>query len=90
MADLSADTPMDRLLAADVGFGKTEVAMRAACVVALSGAQTAVLAPTTLLAEQHVRNFKDPLCQLPGARGGADQNEHGERKKYIIARTCRR
>ena len=65
MADLTADKPMDRLLAADVGFGKTEVAMRAACLVCLCGEQTAVLAPTTLLAEQHARNFINRFANFP-------------------------
>ena len=83
MADLSADTPMDRLLAADVGFGKTEVAMRAACVVALSGAQTAVLAPTTLLAEQHVRNFKDRFANYP-VRVAAQTRMNTAKEKNIL------
>ena len=65
LLDLEKDKPMDRLLAADVGFGKTEVAMRAACAVALCGEQTAVLAPTTLLASQHFRNFTDRFAGWP-------------------------
>ena len=59
VADLRAPRPMDRLVAADVGFGKTEVAIRAAFVVAKSGAQVALLAPTTLLAAQHFRVFAE-------------------------------
>ena len=55
--DLEADAPMDRLLCGDVGFGKTEVSLRAAFRVAASGRQVAVLVPTTLLAEQHARTF---------------------------------
>ncbi|MCC6781949.1 MAG: transcription-repair coupling factor [Planctomycetes bacterium] len=56
-ADLEADRPMDRLLCGDVGFGKTELAMRAAFKVAITGRQVVVLVPTTVLAEQHHRNF---------------------------------
>jgi transcription-repair coupling factor (superfamily II helicase) len=56
-ADLEAERPMDRLLCGDVGFGKTELAMRAAFKVAITGRQVAVLVPTTVLAEQHQRTF---------------------------------
>ena len=59
--DLSGSVPMDRLVCADVGFGKTEVAMRAAFRVALAGRQVAVLAPTTLLVRQHLRTFTERL-----------------------------
>jgi len=58
LEDLSSDKPMERLLVGDVGFGKTEVALRAIFAVARAGKQVAVLTPTTLLAEQHYRNFK--------------------------------
>ena len=57
LEDLAAGKPMDRLICGDVGFGKTEVALRAAFVVAMSGAQVAVVVPTTLLARQHFRVF---------------------------------
>lgn len=57
MADLDEPTPMDRLVCGDVGFGKTEVALRAAFRVAMSGRQVAVLCPTTVLAQQHYRTF---------------------------------
>ncbi|MBM6580441.1 transcription-repair coupling factor [Microvirga sp. BT689] len=56
--DLASSHPMDRLVCGDVGFGKTEVALRTAAVVALSGRQVAVIAPTTVLARQHVRSFQ--------------------------------
>jgi transcription-repair coupling factor (superfamily II helicase) len=56
-ADLAKPSPMDRLLCGDVGFGKTELALRAAFRVAITGRQVAVLAPTTILAEQHARTF---------------------------------
>lgn len=58
LRDLNAGVPMDRLICGDVGFGKTEVAMRAAFVVASMGAQVALIVPTTLLARQHYLNFK--------------------------------
>ncbi|MBM4062142.1 MAG: DEAD/DEAH box helicase [Planctomycetes bacterium] len=57
--DLESPSPMDRLLCGDVGFGKTELALRAAFRVAVQGRQVAVLAPTTILAEQHTRTFRD-------------------------------
>jgi transcription-repair coupling factor (superfamily II helicase) len=57
LEDLASGKPMDRLICGDVGFGKTEVALRAAFVVAMSGAQVAVIVPTTLLARQHFRVF---------------------------------
>ncbi|WP_460273700.1 transcription-repair coupling factor [Celeribacter sp. ULVN23_4] len=63
--DLDRGLPMDRLVCGDVGFGKTEVAMRAAFVAALSGAQVAVIAPTTLLARQHFRSFAERFRGFP-------------------------
>ena len=65
IADLEAGSPMDRLIVGDVGFGKTEVAMRAAFVAALSGMQVAVIAPTTLLARQHFRSFAERFRGFP-------------------------
>ena len=65
VADLTTPRPMDRLVCGDVGFGKTEVAMRAAFVVANSGKQVAVLVPTTLLAQQHYQNFSDRFADWP-------------------------
>ncbi len=59
MRDLSADKPMDRVVCGDVGFGKTEVAMRAAFMVAASGRQVAILTPTTVLANQHYASFSE-------------------------------
>ncbi|MBI1198149.1 MAG: transcription-repair coupling factor [Phenylobacterium sp.] len=59
LEDLGAGRPMDRLICGDVGFGKTEVALRAAFVVAMSGQQVAVVAPTTLLARQHYKTFTE-------------------------------
>ena len=67
MSDLEAGTPMDRLICGDVGFGKTEVAMRAAFVAAMSGQQVAVVAPTTLLARQHYQSFSERFRGFPVA-----------------------
>jgi len=64
LSDLAADTPMDRVVCGDVGFGKTEVAMRAAFVVAKSGRQVALLAPTTVLANQHVNSFSERFAGI--------------------------
>jgi transcription-repair coupling factor (superfamily II helicase) len=63
--DLAAGRPMDRLICGDVGFGKTEVALRAAFVAALEGLQVAVVVPTTLLARQHFKTFRDRFAGLP-------------------------
>ncbi|KDM66674.1 transcription-repair coupling factor [Acidiphilium sp. JA12-A1] len=65
MEDLAAGKPMDRLVCGDVGFGKTEVALRAAFIAAMSGAQVAVVVPTTLLARQHYRLFSERFAGLP-------------------------
>ena len=65
LEDLASGRPMDRLICGDVGFGKTEVALRAAYVAALSGAQVAVVVPTTLLARQHFRTFSARFEGLP-------------------------
>jgi len=64
-ADLESEKPMDRLLCGDVGYGKTEVAMRAAAKVALEGRQVAVLCPTTVLCFQHFRTFKERFSGFP-------------------------
>ena len=63
--DLGAGRPMDRLVCGDVGFGKTEVALRAAFVTAMAGLQVAVVVPTTLLARQHARTFTNRFAGLP-------------------------
>lgn len=65
VADMLAPKPMDRLVCGDVGFGKTEVAMRAAFVAVHSGKQVAVLVPTTLLAQQHYNSFRDRFADWP-------------------------
>jgi transcription-repair coupling factor (superfamily II helicase) len=65
LADLGAERPMDRIVCGDVGFGKTEVAMRAAFAATQAGKQVAVLAPTTLLVQQHLANFRDRFADWP-------------------------
>ena len=82
VADLEKGSPMDRLIVGDVGFGKTEVAMRAAFVAAMAGMQVAVICPTTLLARQHYRSFAErfrgfplnvrPLSRFVGAKEAAE------------------
>jgi transcription-repair coupling factor (superfamily II helicase) len=65
VADMRSSKPMDRLICGDVGFGKTEVAMRAAFLAVMGGKQVAVLVPTTLLADQHAQNFRDRFADWP-------------------------
>lgn len=65
LKDLQSGRPMDRLICGDVGFGKTEIAMRAAFVAAMDGMQVAMLAPTTLLVRQHYETFRDRLAGFP-------------------------
>ena len=65
LADLGSGRPMDRLICGDVGFGKTEVALRAAFVTAMNGKQVAVVVPTTLLARQHMKTFSERLRGYP-------------------------
>jgi len=65
LADLASGRPMDRLICGDVGFGKTEIALRAAFIAALAGYQVALIAPTTLLVRQHHNTFRDRFAGLP-------------------------
>src|SRR6202043_1452371 len=65
LADMASGRPMDRLICGDVGFGKTEIALRAAFIAAFSGAQVAIVVPTTLLARQHFRSFSERFSGLP-------------------------
>jgi transcription-repair coupling factor (superfamily II helicase) len=65
LADMASGRPMDRLICGDVGFGKTEIALRAAFIAAMAGGQVAVVVPTTLLARQHYRNFTERFAGLP-------------------------
>ncbi len=87
LEDLASGRPMDRLICGDVGFGKTEVALRAAFVMASTGAQVAVVVPTTLLARQHYRVFRDRFSGL-GIRIGqlsrmVGAKESAETKKAV-------
>jgi transcription-repair coupling factor (superfamily II helicase) len=73
LGDLSSGRPMDRLICGDVGFGKTEVALRAAFITAMNGKQVAVVVPTTLLARQHTKTFSDRLRHYPVHIGQASR-----------------
>ncbi|WP_434063212.1 transcription-repair coupling factor [Gemmobacter denitrificans] len=94
VADLEAGSPMDRLVVGDVGFGKTEVAMRAAFVAAMAGMQVAVICPTTLLARQHYRSFAErfrgfpievrPLSRFVSAKNAADTRKGLEEGRVDI------
>ncbi len=85
MEDLSRPAPMDRVICGDVGFGKTEVAMRAAFIVAASGRQVAVLAPTTVLANQHYASFRDRFAAT-GLRIEIISRLQGRKQAEDIAR----
>ena len=73
LADLGSGRPMDRLICGDVGFGKTEVALRAAFIAAMNGKQVAVVVPTTLLARQHFKTFGERLRGYPVQLGQASR-----------------
>ncbi|MBI5449960.1 MAG: transcription-repair coupling factor [Gammaproteobacteria bacterium] len=77
--DMNHERPMDRLICGDVGFGKTEVAMRAAFLASHGDRQVAVLVPTTLLAQQHYQNFKDRFADLPIRVESLSRFAHGKR-----------
>ena len=81
--DMESTRPMDRLLVGDVGYGKTEIAVRAAFKAVQSGRQVAVLVPTTILAEQHGRTFGDRLADFPitrRARSRASRRRRSRRR----------
>ena len=82
--DLERSRPMDRLICGDVGYGKTEVALRAAFKVIDAGKQVAVLVPTTVLAEQHFRTFTERMAEFPITVAGISRfKTKGEQKKII-------
>lgn len=82
--DLERSRPMDRLICGDVGYGKTEVALRAAFKVIDAGKQVAVLVPTTVLAEQHYRTFSERMAEFPITVAGISRfKTKGEQKKII-------
>ncbi len=84
MRDLSTAKPMDRLICGDVGYGKTEVALRAACKVVIEGKQAAILVPTTLLAHQHYQTFSRRFASFPVRVGMLSRfSSHKEQKEII-------
>ncbi|MGH8503533.1 MAG: transcription-repair coupling factor [Gammaproteobacteria bacterium] len=85
LKDMAAPRPMDRLVCGDVGFGKTEVAMRAAFVAVQNGRQVAVLVPTTLLAQQHYQTFADRFADWPVRIESLSRFQAGKRQQAIIA-----
>ncbi len=84
LQDLQSEKPMDRVVCGDVGFGKTEVAMRAAFVAAQAGKQVAVLVPTTLLAEQHATNFRDRFADWPVRIESLSRFRSGKESNAVI------
>jgi transcription-repair coupling factor (superfamily II helicase) len=85
LEDMSSGQPMDRVICGDVGFGKTEVAMRATFIAAQSGRQVAVLVPTTLLAQQHFQNFRDRFADWPFRVEVLSRFQTPKQQKAIIA-----
>ncbi|XXB84033.1 transcription-repair coupling factor [Chromobacterium sp. CV08] len=83
--DMCSGKPMDRLVCGDVGFGKTEVALRAAFVAVMGGKQVAVLVPTTLLAEQHFQNFSDRFADWPVRIAELSRFRSGKETKQALA-----
>ncbi len=88
-ADLASPRPMDRLLCGDVGFGKTELAVRAAFRVASAGGQVAVLVPTTLLAEQHGATLRERLAEFPVEVAVLSRYVGGKGARETLARVAR-
>ena len=85
LGDLAAEKPMDRVVCGDVGFGKTEVAVRAAFVAAHGGRQVAVLVPTTLLAQQHADTFRNRLADWPLRVAALTRFESKAEQQQILA-----
>jgi transcription-repair coupling factor (superfamily II helicase) len=84
LKDLASEKPMDRVVCGDVGFGKTEVAMRAAFIAAQAGKQVVVLVPTTLLAEQHTNNFRDRFADWPVRVESLSRFRSGKESNAVI------
>jgi transcription-repair coupling factor (superfamily II helicase) len=84
LQDLQTDKPTDRVVCGDVGFGKTEVALRAAFVAARAGKQVCVLAPTTLLAAQHEKNFQDRFADWPIRVGGLSRLKTAKEQNALL------
>ena len=87
-ADMASTVPMDRLVCGDVGYGKTEVAMRAAMRAVLDGKQVAVLAPTTVLAFQHWKTFRKRFAPFPVAVEMVSRFRTPKEIKAVLARTA--
>ena len=87
--DMAGSTPMDRLICGDVGFGKTEVAIRGAFKAVEYGRQAAVLVPTTVLAEQHERSFRGRLADYPFTVESLSRFKTGKQQKDILARVAK-
>ena len=85
--DMQKPRPMDRLLCGDVGYGKTELAMRAAFKAVEFGKQVAVLVPTTVLAEQHERSFRERMVNYPFHVESISRFKSGKEQKETIRRT---
>jgi transcription-repair coupling factor (superfamily II helicase) len=85
LADMARPVPMDRIVCGDVGFGKTEVAMRAAFVAVQSGHQVVVLVPTTLLAEQHAQSFRDRFADWPVRIEALSRFRSGKESNAVLA-----
>ncbi|HHH39196.1 MAG TPA: transcription-repair coupling factor, partial [Sedimenticola sp.] len=85
LADMASPQPMDRVVCGDVGFGKTEVAMRAAFMAIQGGRQVAVLVPTTLLAQQHFQNFSDRFADWPVKVESLSRFRSGKQQQAVIA-----
>ena len=83
--DLAAEKPMDRLVCGDVGYGKTEVALRACFLVAMSGRQVAFLVPTTVLAEQHYQTFAERLADWPVKVDSLSRFKTPAQQKQVVA-----
>src|SRR6185503_9577690 len=83
--DMEAARPMDRLLCGDVGYGKTEVAIRAAFKAAQDGKQVAVLAPTTILVEQHRHTFAERLADYPIRVGALSRFRSAKEQTELLA-----
>jgi transcription-repair coupling factor (superfamily II helicase) len=83
-ADMESDRPMDRLVCGDVGYGKTEVAIRAAVKAASDGKQVMILAPTTILAQQHLGTFKERLADLPFRIDGVSRLRRPAEVKQVV------
>jgi transcription-repair coupling factor (superfamily II helicase) len=89
LADLQRQRPMDRLVCGDVGFGKTEVALRAAFAVVMEGKQVAVLVPTTVLAQQHFETFRKRFAGFPVRIEILSRFRRGERAKEVLRALAR-